>query len=49
MDELFLAACEENALTVCAKYIRKQYDLNVCDSNGCTGIMKVGVLNFTHT
>ncbi len=41
MDELFLAACEENGISFCTKYIRKHLDLNVRDSNGCSGIMKV--------
>ncbi len=43
MDELFLAACEENGISFCAKYIRKQLDLDVRDSNGCSGIMKVNL------
>lgn len=41
MDQLFLDACEENGISFCAKYIRKQLDLNVRDANGCSGIMKV--------
>jgi len=40
MDELFLAACDENGVAFCNKYIRKQFDVNVRDVNGCTGIMK---------
>ena len=41
MDELFLAACEENGISFCSKYIRKRFDVNVSDSSGCSGIMKV--------
>ena len=46
MDELFLAACDENGVAFCNKYIRKQFDVNVRDVNGCTGIMKVKIYIF---
>lgn len=43
MEELFLEACEENAISFCAKYLRKYLNINHCDSNGCTGLMKVNI------
>jgi hypothetical protein len=41
MEDLFLDACEQGLTSTILKYIRKSNDVNLTDSNGCTGLMKV--------
>ena len=41
MENLFLDACEQGLTSTIFKFLRKSIDVNLTDSNGCTGLMKV--------
>jgi hypothetical protein len=43
VEEIFHTSCSEGSLTSCKKLLRKSIDLNLIDTNGRTGLMRVSI------